>query len=280
MSEMAAVERRGLKGHWGMRALFRLVWHGAKVVGVISASVVELLVRRPSTRVARARWSQALCKRLIRSVGVAVDVQGTFPAAGAVLTNHQGYLDVLVLASLAPCVFVSKAEVARWPVVGWITTMAGTVYIERGRGGGGAAAAVRLREAAADGLPVVFFPEGTTSNGAGLLPFHGGMLSEVRAAGMLVTEGVIHYSIAGPAGATVEDDVAYWGDRGMLEHIVRFLTIEGLRACVRFATEPVVFTTDDRKAAAAEARTAMLALAAATRASDLRSDEFANASAR
>ena len=188
-------------------------------------------------------------------------MEGAFPAAGAVITNHQGYLDILVLASLAPCVFVSKAEIARWPVVGWMTTMAGTVYVERGKGGSGAAASVRLREAAEDGLPVVFFPEGTTSNGDALLPFHGGMLAEARAAGMVVTAGVLRYAISGPAGATVGDEVAYWGDRGMEEHIARFLTLEGLSARVRFAPLPIPFSTDDRKAAAAEAHAAMLRLA-------------------
>ncbi len=177
---------------------------------------------------------------------------------GAVVLNHEGYLDILVLASLRPCVFVSKAEVGRWPVVGWMTTMAGTVYVERGRGGSGAAASVRIRKAAADELPVVFFPEGTTSDGEALLPFHGGLLAESRDAGLPVTVGVIRYAVAGPAGATVGDDVAYWGDRGMLGHMARFLTLEGVRAEVRFAAEPVHFTTEDRKAAAAEARAAML----------------------
>lgn len=261
MMESGVVDRdRGMKGHWGPRALWRLCWRGSVVLGSIAAGSVEVLLRRPGTRAGRAAWIGGVCRRMLRRLDIPVTSEGEFPADGAVMLNHEGYLDILALASMRPCVFVSKAEVGRWPVVGWMTTMAGTVYVERGKGGSGAAASVRIREAATDGLPVVFFPEGTTSNGEGLLPFHGGLLAEAREAGLAVTVGVIRYGLGGPAGATVEDDVAFWGDRGMLGHMARFLTLEGVRVHVRFAAAPVRFTTEDRKAAAAEARTSMLEL--------------------
>ena len=254
-------ERRGLKGHWGPRELLRLCWRGATVVTLIGAGLVEAVVRRPGTRAARAAWVHRLCGRILRSLGIPVTQEGSFPATGAVVLNHQGYLDILAVAALHPCVFVSKAEVRRYPVIGWMTTMAGTVYVERGRGGSGAAASVRIREAADDGLPIVFFPEGTTSNGQGLLPFHGGLLAESREAGLAVTVGVVRYAMTGPRGATVGDDAAYWGDRNLLQHILRFLTLRGVRVQIRFAGEPVVFREDDRKLAAAEARASLLQLA-------------------
>lgn len=232
------------------------------MVAVLGAGFVEALVRRPRTRAARAAWVQRLCGRLLRTLGISVKQEGTFPASGAVLLNHQGYLDILATASLRPCVFVSKAEVGRWPVIGSMTTMAGTVYVERGKGGSGAAASVRIREAADDGLPIVFFPEGTTSNGEALLPFHGGLLAESRDGGLAVTVGVVRYGLAGPFGATLQDDVAYWGERNLVQHILRFLTLEGVSVTIRFADAPVQFSTEDRKIAAAEARSAMLGLAA------------------
>ena len=106
----------------------------------------------------------------------------------------------------------------------------------------------------------MFFPEGTTSDGRGLLPFRGGLIAEARTAGLPVRAAVIRYTVSGPKGATVADDVAYWGDRGLLEHVARFLTLEGVTVRVQFATEPVLFTQMERKAAAAEAREAMLVL--------------------
>ena len=194
-----------------------------------------------------------------------MDVEGVFPAVGVLLANHQTYMDIAVLASLRPCVFVSKAEVARWPVVGWMTKMAGTVFVERGRGGSAAAASVGMLAAARAGVPVVVFPEGTTSNGDGLLPFRGGLIAEARVAELAVTPAVIRYTLGGPAGATVEDHVAYWGDRGLLEHVARFLTLRDVRVTVRFSATPISFEQTERKAAAAEARESMLELLEAVR---------------
>ena len=132
--------------------------------------------------------------------------------------------------------------------------------MERGAGGSGAAASVKMRAAAEAGLPVVFFPEGTTSDGVGVLPFRSGLLAEAREAGLPVRAGVLRYSVAGPAGATVGKDVAYWGESQLLAHMARFLTLEGLRVRVRFGADPLEFEAEERKAAAAEARAAMLRL--------------------
>ena len=230
------------------------------MVALIVHGVLELLLMRPSSREDRARWNQRFCGRIIRALGVAVTIEGSFPTEGVVVTNHQTYLDITLLASLRPCVFVSKAEIARWPVVGFMTKMAGTVFVERGRGGSAAAASVGMLAAARTGVPVVFFPEGTTSDGTGLLPFRGGLLAEARIAELPVTIGVIRYAVRGPEGASVSDDVAYWGDRGLLEHVGRFLTLEGVQVWARFAATPMNFVSKERKAAAAEAREAMLRL--------------------
>lgn len=249
-----------LRGTWGVRAVGRLVWRGSKVVAQIAYGVAELAVTRPETREARAAWNQRFCARIIRTLGMPVTVEGVFPAGGVLIANHQTYMDITVLASLWPCVFVSKAEISRWPVVGWMTKMAGTVFVERGRGGSAAAASVGMLAAAKAGVPVVIFPEGTTSNGESLLPFRGGLIAEARIAELPITAAVIRYTVAGPRGATVEDDVAYWGDRGLMEHVGHFLTLKGVRVYVRFSDRPVVFAQTERKAAAAEARTAMLQL--------------------
>ena len=236
------------------------MWRGAMVLALIAHGVAEAMILRPKSREDRARWNQRFCGRVLRALGVAVTVEGTFPAEGVLVLNHQTYLDITLLASLRPCVFVSKAEIARWPVVGWMTKMAGTVFVERGRGGSAAAASVGMLAAAKAGVPVVFFPEGTTSDGTGLLPFRGGLLAEARIAALPVTVGAIRYAVRGPEGASVRDDVAYWGDRGLLEHVGRFLTLEGVQVSVRFAAAPMSFVSPERKAAAAEAREAMLRL--------------------
>ena len=192
-------------------------------------------------------------------------MEGVFPGRGAVISNHLSYLDIVVFAALHPCVFVSKAEIRRWPVVGWMTTMSGTVYVERGHGGSAMRARKGMQAALDAGLPVVFFPEGTTSNGSQLLKFHSGLLSQVTAGGAPVTAAYLRYSLVEDNGpdVSVADDVCYWGDRSMLAHIFKFLGLRGVRAEVRFAEEPIAFSSDGlhRKKAAVEARSAVAALA-------------------
>jgi 1-acyl-sn-glycerol-3-phosphate acyltransferase len=191
-------------------------------------------------------------------------MEGRFPERGAVISNHLSYLDIVVFATLHPCVFVSKAEIKSWPVVGWMTTMSGTVYVERGHGGSAMRARKGMQAAVDAGLPVVFFPEGTTTNGSQLLKFHSGLLSQVLDGGSPVTAAYLRYSLVEDNGpdVSVADDVCYWGDRNMLQHIFKFLGLRGVRAEVRFAEEPIVFSSDGlhRKKAAVEARTAVAAL--------------------
>ena len=222
----------------------------------------ELLVKRPATREARADWLHRFAARAVRRLGLQIDVVGTFPERGAVISNHLSYLDIVVFAALHPCVFVSKAEIQTVPVLGWMTKMAGTVYVARGRGGSAVKARSGMQAAADAGLPVVFFPEGTTTNGSGLLKFHSGLLAQAMEERQPVTAAYIWYSFGEGNEATVADDVCYWGDAKMVPHIFKFLGLRGVRAEVRFAAGPIKFSSDvmHRKMAAIEARAAVAAL--------------------
>jgi 1-acyl-sn-glycerol-3-phosphate acyltransferase len=197
-------------------------------------------------------------------MGIEIGVEGVFPARGAVISNHLSYLDIVVFAAIHPCVFVAKEEIRKWPVVGWMTTMSGTVYVARGHGGSAMRARKGMQAVVDAGLPVVFFPEGTTSNGSQLLKFHSGLLSQVIAGSAPVTAAYLSYSFAEDNGpdVSVADDVSYWGDRNMLVHIFKFLGLRGVRAKVRFAEEAIAFSSDGlhRKLAAVEARSAVAAL--------------------
>lgn len=200
----------------------------------------------------------------MRSMGIAVRCQGTFPERGVVISNHLGYLDVIAFAALHPCVFVAKSEIRRWPLLGWMTTMAGTVYVERGRGGSATRAAGGMQAAADAGIPVVFFPEGTTSNGASVLRFHSGLLVQALEARHTVTAAFLRFRLThdNGTGATVEDDVGYWGSTPLVMHIFRLLALRGIQVGVRFADSPITFSEGpgQRRLLAAEARAAVMAL--------------------
>jgi 1-acyl-sn-glycerol-3-phosphate acyltransferase len=237
-------------------SVFRSVVRSVQLAGYFARYGAELLIRRPKTREARAEWLHRFAAAALHGLGIEISTTGRFPERGALISNHLGYLDIIVFAALHPCVFVSKAEVASYPVVGWMTVMVGTVLVARGHGGSALKARAGLEAAFQADLPVVFFPEGTTSDGSGMLKFHSGLLSQVRGAGAAVTAGHICYHLTEDNGtATVSDDVCYWGDSVLVPHIFRLLGLRGIRAEVQFADEPIDFSArpEERKRAAQEA---------------------------
>ena len=234
------------------------------LAGMFVEAGAELLLIRPTTRAERAEWLHRFCARSLRRMGITVTVHGNFPERGSLITNHQTYVDIVALASVRPCVFVSKAELMKVPVLGWMTAMSGAVFVERGRRGSAVRASEGMSAASRAGLPVVFFPEGTTNTTGELLPFRSGLLAQVMAAGEPVTSGYLRYSIA-PEDAhdvSVSEKVA-WGDQPMFTHVFTFLGLRGVHVDVSFAPNPIAFSSESlhRKKAAAEARAAVAALA-------------------
>jgi len=245
-----------------VRRLYRLL----KVAAVFAYSIVEVAVQRPRSRAARAAWLGRIGHRLCRAVDITYDTIGIVPADGAVISNHLSYVDIVVHASLRPCVFVSKIELRSTPVLGWISMMAGTVYVARGTGGSAAKAAQGMAKGFRDGLPVVFFPEGTTGVGdVTVLPFRSGLLAQAIAAEVPVRYGFIRYNLTPfdiARGKNVHDDV-HWGSQTLWHHVWNILDLHGVHATVQFAPDPIAFSQaaiDNRKIAAHEAEAAVAAL--------------------
>jgi 1-acyl-sn-glycerol-3-phosphate acyltransferase len=194
---------------------------------------------------------------------IVVRSHGTFPERGVVISNHLGYLDIVAFAALHQCVFVSKSEIRSWPLLGWLTTMAGTVYVQRGRGGSAGRAKPGMQAAADAGIPLVFFPEGTTSLGETVLPFHSGLLSEAIDAGQPITAAYVRYRITqnnGPNRSLA--DVCFWDNTLLVKHIFRLLSLRGIVVELYFAESPIAFSvgSNQRKLAAQQARAAVLQL--------------------
>jgi 1-acyl-sn-glycerol-3-phosphate acyltransferase len=158
-----------------------------------------------------------------------------------VVSNHLSYLDILLYGAVRPFVMVAKSEVRGWPLLGWLIARAGTVFVTRGGGPAtypGVNAA--MAEAYRSGLPVLFFPEGTTTDGAGVLPFRRGLFHSVLNEGVSLRVAALRYSLVKDSGgATVADDVCWWGDALLAPHLFRLLGLRGVRAEIRFGDEVV-----------------------------------------
>lgn len=209
----------------------------------------------PMTDPERADWMHQWCSTALRRLRVEVRVSGRPPEAGLIVCNHMSYLDIFALGTAMRCVFVSKAEVRGWPVFGMLTTIAGTVYIDRNRRSDTRNANEGIRRAFQQGLRVVIFPEGGSSDGSGVLPFYPSLFEPAVEAHVPITAAHIGYIMG---DGDVGHDIAYWGEMTFFPHLLKLLSKRGLIAIVSFADSSRVFT--DRKIAATELREEVLRL--------------------
>lgn len=122
------------------------------------------------------RYVQYFCRRLCKVFNLDIRVHGEIPRSPALwVSNHISWLDIAVLGSGARVFFLAKAEVERWPVLGKLAKGGGTLFIQRGSGD-----SIRIREQITEFLkqdiPVLFFPEATTTDGTQVKKVHGRLL--------------------------------------------------------------------------------------------------------
>ena len=205
-----------------------------------------LTVDRPSSSLTgKAEWQQRQARRMLRALEATVSVSGTIPTEGLMVSNHLGYLDVIVIATQAPLVFVSKSDVVHWPVIGLLLKSAGTILADRTRRSSAAETSAEILRAMDSGLPVVFFPEGTSSDGSGVLPFKPALLQIALDTRKPITPAAISYSAR---TGDMRNDVCYWGDHTFLTHLFRLAKIRELNARLSIADAPNL--PNDRKSAA------------------------------
>ena len=190
----------------------------------------------------RARWSQRWGRRFLKALCVEVTVVGEPPTDGLLVANHLGYVDIPVLAAASPIVFVSKAEERNWPVIGWLTRCAGTIYVDRSRKADVVSVNEGLEAVARQQALLCIFPEGTSTGGDRVLPFRPALLEPAVARGWCVSTAWIGYRVPGGSAA---DEVCYWRDMVFGPHFLHLLSLEKIVAVVAFG--PTVPSGEDRK---------------------------------
>jgi lyso-ornithine lipid O-acyltransferase len=213
------------------RVTYRLI-----VLLIVSSSallwfaVTALLGRKRSHR-ERTRWLQRTCRLFLARIGVSISVQGLAPASGLIASNHLSYMDILVLSTVSGCSFVSKMEVRDWPIFGSFAKLAGTVFVRRESRNDAVRAQSDLQQVLADGECVVLFPEGTTSDASGVLPFRTPMFQAVIDANVPMTPCAISYALR---DGDVGQELCYWGDMTLLPHLLNLFTKEHYWCSVSF----------------------------------------------
>ncbi|MEM7530203.1 MAG: lysophospholipid acyltransferase family protein [Pseudomonadota bacterium] len=180
-------------------------------------------------------------------------VEGTPVDGGALVANHCSWLDIFALRATTLMYFVSKAEVADWPGVGFVTRVTGTIFIERRRSQAKAQEAVLRSRIAADQL-LIFFPEGTSTDGLRVLPFKSSLFSvfydEGQGADIMVQPVTIQYQPA-PNSTLPAEFYGWWADMPFYGHIIDvFARSRGGLVTVTFHPPAKPADFPDRKALA------------------------------
>lgn len=168
---------------------------------------------------------------LARLFGIRVCAVGT-PLPGGVLfvANHINWLDIVILHSQHMMGFVAKAEIARWPLVGWLATRAETIYHRRGHSDSLDGVMHQMAERLRAGRAVAAFPEGRTYSGAALGTFHARILQPALSAGVPVQPVALRYGVRGDA----QTIIAFAADENFMRNLWRLLGEPGRIAQVHF----------------------------------------------
>lgn len=195
---------------------------------------------------ARALWLQQQVIQGLEILQVQVHCQGAFPAHGLIVSNHLSYLDVLVIASQGPVIFVAKSELSGWPIIGNLLRRAGTIMAYRDQPLKSAQTALEIEAALKRGLPVVLFPEGTSTGGASVQVFRSPLFQPAHSVSANIIPAAIAYTAK---KADPPNDICYWGDHTFCPHLIKLSAIQNIVAHVRFGSaEP---GRADRKQSAA-----------------------------
>ena len=220
------VERPIGAAGWARVVLRGTVLGGVTFGGLILLLLVRLIERplcglnRPVTPYV----TQWVCMAAFVILGMQRRVEGVpMPAHGAIVANHASWLDIFTLNASKRIYFVSKAEVAGWPGIGWLARATGTVFIAR------RAADAKIQQQVFEdrltaGHKLLFFPEGTSTDGRRVLPFKSTLFAAFFAPGVPSDMAVQPVSVAyiAPEGAEAAF-YGWWGDMSFGGHLLKVL---------------------------------------------------------
>ncbi len=208
-------------------ALLRGAALGAAVYGGLLVLLLVRLAERPLfgfDRPLSPHITRAVCRAAFPILGMRYSVRGTpMRHRGAVVSNHVSWLDIFALNACQTVYFVAKSEVARWPFVGWLARATGTAFIARDRRAAKAQQALfedRIRA----GHKLMFFPEGTSTDGLRVLPFKSTLFAAFYTHGLDQIMQIQPVSLVyeAPEGRC-DRFYGWWGDMNFASHLIKVL---------------------------------------------------------
>jgi 1-acyl-sn-glycerol-3-phosphate acyltransferase len=215
-------------------------WRGFLLIAGIGLGYVQawgaMALGRMRSCEERAHWLSGHTGWWLRLIGVRVKVLGRPPRVGLLVSNHIGYLDIFVLASVVPTVFVAKKEVGAWPFFGIGAKIAGTLLVDRDHPMTVAEFGAAMMDVMGENVLLTMFPEGTSSDGTTVLPFKTSLFEPLVALRYPATACALNYAAG---GGDANASVGFYGDAALVPHLARLLQTPQIEAAVHFG-EPSV----------------------------------------
>ena len=168
----------------------------------------------------RAQWQHEAALLVMRALGVRLKVTGRLPQGGLMVSNHLSYLDILVFSAALPVFLVSKIEIGSWPLFGILSRAGGALFVDRSSRASAEATTAQIAERLRGMVSVLFFPEGTSTDGMQVLRFHSRFFIPAVEAGIPVTAAAVRYV---PADGSAESNFCWFGDTDFLPQVLRNL---------------------------------------------------------
>ncbi len=156
------------------------------------------------------------------------------------VANHQSYLDVVVIGTIFPTLFVAKSDVRKWPVIGWFVTLGGTVYVDRKAFRGAIDAAKKIEQKLSQRMNVQIFPEGTSTNGDHVLLFKPSLFNAAISSHSKILPLTLRYLTMNgtPLEPSTRDVICWYREMNFVEH---FWTLLGQKSIsVSVTTHPII----------------------------------------
>ena len=238
----------------GVWIRLRAVWKLMRVTSYVLWGAWLVATRLPRlTPLQREDQIKAWSLTLLEKFAIQVVVHGTPPVQGPLLlaANHISWLDIVVMLAARPCRFVSKADIKHWPLVGAMVSAGGTLFIERESRRDAMRVVHHMAEHLSAGDVLAVFPEGTTSDGVSLLPFHANLFQAAIAVNAPVMPVAISY--VDEATGLLSLAPCYVGDDTMMQSLWRTLKARPLRVVLTYG-EAQLAQGRDRRTWAADLR--------------------------
>lgn len=222
---------------------------------VIAAGVFPVINALCSTNNAKTRRDKIKKQWLQRFSSIMrlhIVREGELPKQAAVLvSNHISWLDIIVIGQHLPVYFVAKSDISSWPVIGYLSRQAGTIFIRRGDKKHILETAEKMVWLLKQNNTIVAFPEGTTTSGDEVLGFHASLFQPA-----LLTKSLIH-PVAIQYRGVAKEQAPFIGDDAFVPHLIKMLSLEKIEVSLSFL--PVINSSGkSRHAVSNEAREMIL----------------------